>query len=117
MTLGTGAWGRGKLTPRDLRTRKHLAENPYQREHNNLFQSIRGDGPYRFDADYGATSSMTSVMGRMATYSGNLITWDIAVQSDLRLGVGRYAWDAEPPTQPDDDGVYAAAKPGVTKAW
>ena len=61
--------------------------------------------------------SMTAVMGRMATYSGNLITWDVAVQSDLRLGPDRYAWDAEAPAKPEEDGSYAAAKPGVTKAW
>ena len=70
-----------------------MAENPYQREHDDLIASIRGTGPHRFDADYGATSSMTAVMGRMATYSGQLVTWDEADQvrvatrpGTLRLG-------------------------------
>lgn len=117
LTLGTGAWGFGKLTPRELRDRKRVAENPYQREHENLLASIRGTGPYRLDAEYGATSSMTAVMGRMATYSGQLVTWDEAVQSELRLGPTRYAWDAEPPTRADATGAYPAAVPGETRAW
>ena len=117
LTLGTGAWGFGNLTPRELRDKKRVAENPYQREHDDLVRSIRGDGPHRFDIEYGATSSMTAVMGRMATYSGQLITWDEATRSELRLGPDRYAWDAEPPVKPDASGAYAAAKPGLTKAW
>ena len=32
---------------------------------------------------YGANSSMTAVLGRMATYSGKLIKWDDAVASKL----------------------------------
>ena len=47
--------------------------------------SIRGAGPYRFEGDYGATSGMTAVMGRMATYSGKLVTWDEAIHSELHL--------------------------------
>lgn len=117
LTLGTGAWGFGTLTPRDLRDRKRVAENPYQREHQDLMASIHGTGPYRLDAEYGATSSMTAVMGRMATYSGQLVTWDEATKSDLRLGPERYAWDADPPTKADAAGAYAAAVPGETRAW
>jgi predicted dehydrogenase len=117
LTLGTGAWGFGNLTPRELRDKKRVAENPYQREHDDLVLSIRGDGPHRFDIDYGATSSMTAVMGRMATYSGQLVTWEEATRSELRLGPDRCAWDAEPPVKPDASGAYAAAKPGLTKAW
>jgi myo-inositol 2-dehydrogenase / D-chiro-inositol 1-dehydrogenase len=60
---------------------------------------------------------MTAVMGRMATYSGKVITWEEATSSELRLGPDRYAWDAEPPAKPDATGAYAAAKTGLTKAW
>jgi myo-inositol 2-dehydrogenase / D-chiro-inositol 1-dehydrogenase len=115
LVLGTGPWGFGDLTPRDLRDKKRVVENPYRREHDNLFASIRGTGPYRLDAEYGATSSMTAVMGRMATYSGRLITWDEAVQSELRLGPDRYTWDADPPVKADASGAYAAAVPGETR--
>jgi hypothetical protein len=56
---------------------------------------------------------MTAVMGRMATYSGQVVTWDEAVKSQLRLAPKRYALDAEPPTLPDAAGNYPIATPGV----
>ncbi len=116
MTLGTGPWGLGQLTPRNLRARPFRAQNPYQREHDDLQASIFGDGPYEFEGDYGATSSMTAVLGRMATYSGRRITWSEAVASDLRLGPEKYALDAEPPVRPDAAGRYPTALPGITRA-
>lgn len=117
LTLGVGAWGMGTANPRTLRAKGYRGDNPYQREHNDLMASIRGDGPYTFDGDHGATSSMTAVMGRMATYSGQMVTWDEAVKSELRLAPERYALDADPPVLPDAQGGYAAAVPGVSKAF
>ncbi len=116
MTLGVGAWGLGAVNPRALRAKSYHGDNPYQREHNDLFASIRGTGPAMFDGDHGATASMTAVMGRMATYSGKVVTWDEAVKSALRLAPQRYAMNADPPVLPDAQGDYAAAIPGVAKA-
>ncbi len=79
--------------------------------------SILGCGPYRCEGQYGATSAMTAVMGRMATYSGKEVTWDEATASNLRLAPARYAFDAAPPTVPDAAGNYPFAIPGVTRAW
>ena len=45
------------------------ANNAYQAEHDALFDAIRNDKPYN-EAEYGATSTMTAILGRMATYSG-----------------------------------------------
>lgn len=117
LTLGVGAWGMGETTPRALRSKAYKGDNPYQREHDELMASIRGDGPHVFDGDHGATSSMTSVMGRMATYSGQVITWEEAVKSELKLAPERYALDAPPPSIPDEQGNYPVAKPGVTRAF
>ena len=117
MTLGTGSWGEGKATPRTMRQKGSQVENPYQREHDDWIASIRGEGPHRCDGDYGATSSMTAVMGRMATYSGQVVSWEDAVRSERSLAPRRYALDAEPPTLPDAQGNYPVAIPGVTKAW
>jgi len=115
LTLGVGAWGMGEVTPRSLREKNYRGDNPYQQEHDDLMASIRGAGPHVFDGDHGATSSMTAVMGRMATYSGQEITWDEAVKSQLRLAPKHYALDADPPTLPDAQGNYPVAMPGVTK--
>jgi myo-inositol 2-dehydrogenase / D-chiro-inositol 1-dehydrogenase len=44
--------------------------NPYQTEHDILFAAIRENKPYN-NAEIAAKSTMTAIMGRMATYSGN----------------------------------------------
>ena len=106
----------GTANPRTLRAKGYRGDNPYQREHDDLAASILGTGPYVFDGDHGATSSMTAVMGRMATYSGQMVTWDEATRSELRLAPARYAFDADPPVLPDAHGSYTAADPGVGRA-
>ncbi len=116
MKLGEGPWGEGAAaTPRTLRAKGLKGQNAYQREHDDLMASIRGGGPYRCEGDYGATSGLTAVMGRMATYSGKVVTWDEAVHSELHLAPDRYALDAQPPTVPDAQGNYPSAIPGITR--
>ncbi len=90
--------------------------NPYQQEHDDLFAAIRKGEPY-FEGNYGADSSMTGVLGRMATYSGKVVTWDEAVKSELALVPERLSLDMDPPTMPNADGYYPSAMPGATKAW
>ena len=90
--------------------------NPYQVEHDELFDAIRNNKPYN-ESKYGALSTMTAIFGRMATYSGKVVTWEEAINSDLSLWPERLAWDATPPILPNDDGFYPVAMPGVTKAW
>ncbi|QEH35162.1 Inositol 2-dehydrogenase/D-chiro-inositol 3-dehydrogenase [Aquisphaera giovannonii] len=72
----------------------------------------------RYDElDGAADSTMTAILGRMATYSGQLVTWDEAVKSDLSYAPDRIAWDAPPRTKPGPDGIYPCAMPGITKAF
>jgi predicted dehydrogenase len=94
---------------------KTKEENAYQTEHDELFAAI-AKGEYKFaDAENGAKSTMTSILGRMATYSGQIIEWDKAINCGLDLHPKEYAWDALPPLVPDADGHYPVAVPGVTK--
>jgi hypothetical protein len=51
-------------------------------------------------------------MGRMATYSGQELTWDQALNSQLALRPEAYSFDAKPPSVPDSDGRYPIAIPG-----
>ncbi len=89
--------------------------NPYQVEHDKLFAAIAA-GEYKYaDAENGAKSTMTSILGRMATYSGQVIEWDDAMNSDLSLMPKKFAWDAPPPVLPDEYGYYPVAVPGVTQ--
>ncbi|MEY4051570.1 MAG: gfo/Idh/MocA family oxidoreductase [Chitinophagia bacterium] len=92
-----------------------LENNPYQTEHDELFAAI-AKGEYKFaDAENGASSTMTSIIGRMATYSGQIIEWDKAINSGIDIHPKTYDWNAEPPVLPNADGYYPVAIPGVTK--
>ena len=88
--------------------------DPYQIEHDELFAAIAG-GQYKFaDAENGAKSTMTSIMGRMATYSGKMVKWDDAMNSQIDLFPDTLAWDAKPKLLPGPDGYYPVAVPGKT---
>ena len=87
--------------------------DPYQREHDALFAAIRAGTPHD-EADYGAHSTMTAILGRLATYSGRLVTFDEALASNISLAPKRYAFDATAPVLPDAHGNYQSAIPGVT---
>ena len=89
--------------------------NPYQVEHDLLFDAI-AKGEYKFDnAAYGATSTMTAILGRMATYSGKMIKWDEALNSKISIMPKEYAWDANPPVLPNEEGFYPIPMPGSTE--
>ncbi|MFT3678428.1 MAG: Gfo/Idh/MocA family oxidoreductase [Chitinophagaceae bacterium] len=89
--------------------------NPYQTEHDELFAAI-AKGEYKFaDAENGAKSTLTSIIGRMATYSGQVIEWDKALASGINIMPAKFDFNALPPILPNDDGYYPVAVPGVTK--
>ena len=87
----------------------------YQTEHDDLFAAIRENRSYN-EGENGAHSTLTAIMGRMATYGGKPVLWDDALNSQLDLSPKRYAWDAEPPVMPNADGFYPVAVPGITRA-
>lgn len=94
---------------------KAKENNPYQTEHDELFAAI-AKGEYKFaDTENGAKSTMTAILGRMATYSGEVVDWDKALSSGLSIMPTSFDFDAMPLTLPDADGNYKVAVPGVTK--
>ena len=90
-------------------------KDPYQQEHDDLFDAIRNDKPYN-EAEYGALSSLTAILGRMCTNSGKEITWEEALNSKLDLIPSEFTWDAKPKVLPDENGIYPFAIPGKTVA-
>ncbi|MCE7055984.1 Gfo/Idh/MocA family oxidoreductase [Algoriphagus sp. AGSA1] len=89
--------------------------NPYQVEHDLLWEAIV-NGEYKYaDAENAAKSTMTAIMGRYATYSGKPLTWDEALNGQIDLMPETLAWDAMPKVLPGDDGYYPHAIPGKTK--
>ncbi len=87
---------------------------PYQREHDVLFKAIRNDETHN-EGENGAYSTMTAILGRMATYSGKVITWDEAINSSLDLSPAELSFSATPPVVPASDGSYPVPVPGKTK--
>jgi hypothetical protein len=79
----------------------------YQVEHNEFFASIRKGEPIN-DGDRMAASTLMAIMGRMAAYTGQEITWEMAQKSQERLVPETLDWDMKLPTPP-------VAMPGVTK--
>lgn len=89
--------------------------NPYQTEHDELFEAI-AKGEFKFqDGEYGAISTFTGIIGRLATYSGKVLKWDEALASDISLMPDQFSWDALPKVLPDENGLYPYAQPGKTK--
>ncbi|MFH1924122.1 MAG: hypothetical protein ABIP48_30070 [Planctomycetota bacterium] len=79
-----------------------------------MFEGIRSGEPIN-DSLSMARSTMLAILGRMATHSGQQITWDDALSSNRVLAPESYAWDADPPVLPGPDGQYPCAIPGVTE--
>ncbi len=67
----------------------------YVHEHTKMAASIRGDGPYLNEAMVVAESTMACVMARESAYSGQEITWDMAMNSKLDLMPGTFGYDAK----------------------
>ncbi len=80
--------------------------NMYQVEHDELFASIRSGNPID-NSLYMARSSMMAIMGRMATYTGQTITWDQAMNSKEDLTPPKYEWGPL--------AVAPVAMPGITQ--
>jgi len=86
----------------------------HQEEHHDLFAALRkGDRPN--EGDYGAHSTMTAILGRMASYSGKAIKYEDALNSKLSLAPAEYDFKATPPVIPDADGYYKIPQPGSAK--
>jgi len=89
-------------------------KDPQQVEHDVLFDAIRNNKPLN-DGEIGAKSTMTAILGRMATYSGQRIEWDEALGSNINLMPEKLAWDALPKSLPDANGLYKLPVPGQTE--
>ena len=88
--------------------------NPYQVEHDLLFAAIRNDEKYN-EGHRAADANFASLLSRAAINSGQMVTWDQIVKSDVELfpgGIDNITWDSKPPVLPDANGNYPIAIPG-----
>lgn len=90
-------------------------KSPYEQEQLEFLQSIRSGKPFQ-RAKILADSTMATILGQMAVYSGNKITWQEALDSNFAFPpMGEITMKTEPPVRPGPDGIYPVAIPGQTK--
>jgi len=111
-TKGKSDFERGVITGENAwRYRNQGAKDPYQQEHDDLFAAIRNDTPYN-EAENGAKSTLTAILGRMSTYTGKEISWEQALNSTVETMPKNLAWDAPTLVVPKEDGMYPIPVPG-----
>jgi predicted dehydrogenase len=72
------------------------AEVPAQvQEHRDLIESIRAGTPIN-EARRIAETTLTSILGREAAYTGKALTWDEVFASDLDLSPPKYEFGPNP---------------------
>jgi predicted dehydrogenase len=121
-TIGEWAHGSKGMSECSLtggeKKRDRKAEKPlsgHAQEQVDLIAAMRAGRRYN-EGYYGATSSMTAVMGRMATYSGKLVKWDEAIASKLTEFPDATNFHASAPVQKNADGDYPIPVPGMFTA-
>lgn len=116
---GSEGWadiGRGRIYNKngELVFRSRGKRAGHQEEHHNLFHDyVEGKRPN--EAEYGAKSSMTAIMGRLATYTGQIIKWEDAINSQISLADfdNLKTLDDTAPVLPDEEGRYLIPLPGI----
>ncbi len=83
------------------------AKDPYVQEHIDLIKSIREGKPLN-ELQQVAESTMTAILGRMATYTGQRIKWDQGVNSKETTMPENLTWDTKLTVSP-------TPIPGTTK--
>jgi len=86
---------------------RRMDNQPYRAEHVALIESITNNRPIN-DLRNVTESSLTAVMGRMACYTGQEVTWQQALESTQNLMPARLSMDMELPVPP-------VAMPGTTR--
>ena len=85
--------------------------NMYDVEHAELFASIRERKPIH-NGNYMCLSSALGIMAQMAAYTGQLVSWEQAMDSKRSFSLPAYGWDVDPPVKPGPDGRYPSAMQG-----
>jgi predicted dehydrogenase len=96
----------GRASWRAPRARNGDIDDMYQNEHNELFAAIRAGRPIN-NGEYMAKSTLMAIMGRMASYTGQTLTWEQVLNSRQDLTPARYEWGQLP--------VPPVARPGITE--
>ncbi len=88
--------------------------NAYEVEHEVFFNAIN-QGIHVNDTEFGAKSTMTTILGRMAIHSGRELELSEALKSTRSILPAEFTWDAKMPVEPGKNGEYPVDIPGRTE--
>jgi predicted dehydrogenase len=105
--IATSKWSQAQITGANpwKAEGKHLGM--YLQEHKDLYDSIRNGAPTN-DGEWMCQSTLAAIMGRMAAYTGQEVTWEHMLKSKENLFPENLTWDMELTVAP-------MASPGRTK--
>ncbi len=85
-------------------------------EQEILIGAIRAGEPINH-GDTMIDSTIMAIMGQIANYTGEAVTWEQMLAADFEFGpkVDDVRLDMEPPTRPDETGNYPLPIPGITR--
>jgi len=89
--------------------------NPYHAEWQTLLDAIRHNKPHN-EARRAGEANIAALMGRMATHTGQFVTWDQALNSNFQFveDIDNMTFDTPAPIHEGPDGIYPAPQPGIT---
>ncbi|MBN2127926.1 MAG: hypothetical protein JW741_00440, partial [Sedimentisphaerales bacterium] len=87
--------------------------SPWQYEWNVFIESIRKDRPHN-ELKRAVYSDLTSIMGRAACHTGQMVTWDDMMKSRFQFCdyLDDLDYDSPPPVLADKDGWFPVPIPG-----
>jgi predicted dehydrogenase len=90
--------------------------SPYDWEWDDLIAAIRENKPYN-EVKRGAEASLVASMGRFASHTGQLVTFDEMLNHDHEFapGADKLTLDGPSPLRAGSDGKYPIPEPGVKK--
>jgi myo-inositol 2-dehydrogenase / D-chiro-inositol 1-dehydrogenase len=92
---------------------KGPGNNPYVDEQRALIEAVRSGKPIN-SGPYMAGSTMSTVLGQLACYTGKPLKWDDVANSEFQFGPSpdTASFDTPPPSKPDSTGNYPLPHPG-----
>ena len=98
-------WEYGKADP-----------NPYEVEWRVLVDAIRKNKPHN-EARRAAEADIAALMGRVATHTGQYVTWEKTLNCDFQFvkDIDGMSFDTPAPIHAGPDGTYSAPQPGISK--
>ena len=101
----TPVWQYGKDDP-----------SPYQVEWQLLVNAIRQDRPHN-ESRRAGEAEVAALMGRIATHTGQYVSWDDVLQSDFQFvtDIDNLTLDTPAPISVQPGEIYPAPIPGITK--